>query len=77
MKITVNLTKEELDLLEEAVLQYQTWLLKSENTDHIVDVETELQLCRRVVEEFGMENIEKDYNENEMAVPKQQFPYSR
>ncbi|WP_044642280.1 hypothetical protein [Risungbinella massiliensis] len=73
MKITVNLSKEELDFLEEAVLQYQSSLLKSENPDQIVD--NELRLCRRVVEEFGMENIEEDIEEN-MPMPNQ-YPFSR
>lgn len=73
MKITINLSKEELDFLEEAVLQYQSTLLKQENPDQIVD--NELRLCRRVVEEFGMENIEEDMEEN-MPMPSQ-YPFSR
>jgi hypothetical protein len=58
MKITVNLTKAELDLIEEALLQYQNLLLKSESQDEMVSYE--LSLCRRVLEEFGMEELEED-----------------
>lgn len=58
MKITVNLTKAELDLIEEALLQYQNLLLKSENKDEMVSYE--LNLCRRVFQEFGMEELEAE-----------------
>lgn len=57
MKITVNLSKAELDLIEEALLQYQNLLLKSKDQDEMVT--DELQLCRRVLEEFGMEGLEE------------------
>lgn len=76
MKIIVNLTKEELDLLEEAVLQYQSLLIKTENPDQIV--KNELRLCRRVVQEFGMENIEEGLTQDAgTTLPPGQFPYSR
>src|SRR4051812_22210280 len=57
MKITVNLTKAELDLIEEALLQYQNLLLKSKDQDEMVN--DELKLARRVLEEFGMEGWKK------------------
>lgn len=66
MKITVNLSKAELDLIEEALLQYQNLLLKSKDQDEMVT--DELQLCRRVLEEFGMEGLE----EADEQVPTQQ-----
>lgn len=58
MKITVNLTKAELDLIEEALLQYQNLLLKSKDQDEMVS--DELQLVRRVLEEFGMEGLDNE-----------------
>jgi hypothetical protein len=58
MKITVNLTKAELDLIEEALLQYQNLLLKSKDQDEMVN--DELKLARRVLEEFGMEGLEEE-----------------
>lgn len=56
MKITINLTKAELDLVEESLLQYQKLLLESENHDDMISYE--LKLCRRIFEEFGMEELE-------------------
>ncbi|KYQ86744.1 MULTISPECIES: hypothetical protein [Thermoactinomyces] len=58
MKITVNLSKAELDLIEEALLQYQNLLLKSKDQDEMVN--DELKLVRRVLEEFGMEDLEEN-----------------
>ncbi|MBA4601314.1 hypothetical protein [Thermoactinomyces mirandus] len=58
MKITVNLSKAELDLIEEALLQYQNLLLKSKDQDEMVN--DELKLARRVLEEFGMEGLEEE-----------------
>ncbi|MBA4493026.1 hypothetical protein ACFO25_07935 [Paenactinomyces guangxiensis] len=74
MKITVNLTKAELDLIEEALLQYQNLLLKSENQDEMVNYE--LGLCRRVLDEFGMEELEEaDKPQNNLPAPQSnQYP---
>ncbi|WP_124727939.1 hypothetical protein [Staphylospora marina] len=58
MKITVNLTKAELDLIEEALLQYQNLLLKSRDQDEVVN--DELKLVERVLEEFGMEGLDEE-----------------
>ncbi|SEM73587.1 hypothetical protein [Lihuaxuella thermophila] len=80
MKITVNLTKAELDLIEEALLQYQNLLLKSESQDEMVSYE--LGLLRRVLEEFGMEELEEDekqrsnlpaHRPNPYPAPQQQY----
>lgn len=67
MQITVNLSKAELDLIEEALLQYQNLLLQSEGQDKEM-VKYELGLCRRVFEELGME----DLAETREAAPNQQ-----
>jgi hypothetical protein len=72
MKITVNLSKAELDLIEEALLQYQNLLLKSKDQDEMVN--DELRLCRRVLEEFGMEGLEEEvqsqqHKPNTLPVP--------
>jgi hypothetical protein len=86
MKITVELSKVELDLIEDALVQYYNLLMKSENRDEVVDVDFELQLCRRVFEEFGMEagieleNMQQEIKSNTM--PPQtpgpaQYPFSR
>lgn len=53
MKVTLHLTKAELDLIEEAVLQYQNLLLNAKSQGPMV--ENELRLCRRVVEELGID----------------------
>lgn len=77
MKITVNLSKAELDLIEEALLQYQNLLLKSENQDDMVKYE--LTLCRRVFEELGLEELggmkEEDISTGQF--PPGQYPFSR
>lgn len=77
MKITVELSKAELDLIEEALLQYQNLLLKSENQDDMVKYE--LTLCRRVFEEFGLEELGEV--KEELPAPGQfppsQYPFSR
>lgn len=67
MKITVNLTKAELDLIEEALLQYQNLLLKSKDQDEMVN--DELKLVRRVLEEFGMEGLDEEVQQQQ---PQQQ-----
>ncbi|SHE77849.1 hypothetical protein SAMN05444392_103108 [Seinonella peptonophila] len=64
MKITVHLSKAELDLVEEALIQYQNLLLKSESVDEVVKYE--LSLCQRVFEEFGMEDL-SELKDNETA----------
>ncbi|MBD1371079.1 hypothetical protein IC620_01735 [Hazenella sp. IB182357] len=69
MKITVNLTKAELDLIEEAILQYQNLLMKSEEEEEIIKYE--LGLAKRVLSEFGMEELEEEVEE-EQAVQQQQ-----
>lgn len=56
MQITVNLSKAELDLIEEALLYYHNLLMKSEKQDEMMS--NDIILCRRVVEEFGMEEPE-------------------
>lgn len=68
MKITVNLSKAELDLIEEALLQYQNLLLKSKDQDEMVN--DELKLVRRVLEEFGMEDLEEDAQEQQQSQQK-------
>ena len=68
MKITVNLSKAELDLIEEALLQYQNLLLKSKDQDEMVN--DELKLVRRVLEEFGMEDLEEDSQEQQQSQQK-------
>lgn len=75
MKITVHLSKAELDLIEEALLQYQNLLLKSDHNDPLVG--QEIGLCRRVLEEFGVEELEIDQQESkpEQSSPKQ-YPFS-
>lgn len=75
MKITVHLSKAELDLIEEALLQYQNLLLKSDHNDPLVG--QEIGLCRRVLEEFGVEELEIDQQDSkaELSSPKQ-YPFS-
>lgn len=75
MKITVHLSKAELDLIEEALLQYQNLLLKSDHNDPLVG--QEIGLCRRVLEEFGVEELEIDQQDSkpEQSSPKQ-YPFS-
>lgn len=75
MKITIHLSKAELDLIEEALLQYQNLLLKSDHNDPLVD--QEIILCRRVLEEFGVEELEIDQQtaNPELSTPKQ-YPFS-
>jgi hypothetical protein len=75
MKITVHLSKAELDLIEEALLQYQNLLLKSDHNDPLVG--QEIGLCRRVLEEFGVEELEIDQHDSkpEQSSPKQ-YPFS-
>ncbi|AUS09554.1 hypothetical protein C1X05_12480 [Laceyella sacchari] len=70
MKITVNLTKAELDLIEEALLQYQNLLLKSKDQDEMVS--DELKLVQRVLEEFGMEGLESEEMDQAHAQPQSQ-----
>jgi|GEM_PF-6884840 len=78
MKITVELSKAELDLLEEALHQYLNLLRKSDSQDDMVKYE--INLCRRVFEEFGLEEYEEEVKE-ELPVPNQfppsQYPFSR
>lgn len=87
MKIHINLSKAELDLLEEALVQYQNLLIKTEGQEEIVKYE--LHLCRRVFEEFGMEDLAEvkegevinkttstANNSNQFPVPNQR-PFSR
>lgn len=78
MKITVELSKAELDLIEEALLQYLNLLRKSENQDDDM-VKYEISLCRRVFKEFGIEEYE-EVNED-LPIPGQfppsQYPFSR
>ncbi|SFJ01636.1 hypothetical protein [Thermoflavimicrobium dichotomicum] len=85
MKITVNLSKVELDLIEDALVHYSNLLMKSENRDDMVDVEYELQLCKRIFEEFGMEaefeleNLQQELKQNQIpptSMPNQ-YPFSR
>ncbi|MCH5583661.1 hypothetical protein MK805_01575 [Shimazuella sp. AN120528] len=75
MKITVHLSKAELDLIEEALLQYQNLLMKSDHNDPLVG--QEISLCRRVLEEFGVEELEIDQQDSkpELSTPKQ-YPFS-
>jgi hypothetical protein len=73
MKITVHLSKAELDLIEEALLQYQNLLLKSDHSDPLVS--QEIGLCRRVLEEFGVEELEIDQQDTKQPTPKQ-YPFS-
>lgn len=54
MKITIHLSKAELDLIEEALLQYQNLLKKTDSDDPLV--RHEIALCHRVLEEFGVED---------------------
>lgn len=82
MKITIHLTKAELDLIEEALLQYQNLLIKSANNDDAL-IQQEIRLCRRVLEEFGVEELEEEMEEgdfeqqpNMLPHPKQ-FPFSK
>ncbi len=78
MKITVHLSKAELDLIEEALLQYQNLLIKSANNNPLV--QQELGLCRRVLEEFGVEDLEMEtevqYRQNMLPPPKNS-PFSK
>lgn len=67
MKITINLTKQELDTIEEALLQYNNLLLKSENKDEMVGYE--LSLIRRVLEEFGMEELDQEVKTQTKNLP--------
>jgi hypothetical protein len=85
MKITVNLSKVELDLIEDALVQYSNLLMKSETRDEMVDVEYELQLCKRIFEEFGMEaefeleNLQQEMKQSQIppsSIPGQ-YPFSR
>ncbi|WP_028776459.1 hypothetical protein [Shimazuella kribbensis] len=73
MKITVHLSKAELDLIEEALLQYQNLLIKSDQSDPLVG--QEIGLCRRVLEEFGVEELEMESQDNMLPSPKQ-YPFS-
>lgn len=72
MKITVNLSKAELDLIEEALLQYQNLLLKSKDQDEMVN--DELKLARRVLEEFGMEGLEEEVQGGHQHSPEKALP---
>ncbi|MXQ54326.1 hypothetical protein [Shimazuella alba] len=72
MKITIHLSKAELDLIEEALLQYQNLLIKSANNDPLV--QQEIGLCRRVLEEFGVEELEMD--EDSMSPSPKQYPFN-
>jgi hypothetical protein len=75
MKITVHLSKAELDLIEEALLQYQNLLIKSDHNDPLVD--QEISLCRRVLEEFGVEELEIDQQDSKPEIPNpKQYPFS-
>lgn len=73
MEIKVHLSKTELDLVEEALLQYQNMLMKTENQDDMTKLE--LQLIRRVLEEFGIEGLPE--MKEEMPRPTNQFPPSQ
>jgi hypothetical protein len=73
MKITIHLSKAELDLIEEALLQYQNLLIKSANNDPLV--QQEIGLCRRVLEEFGVEELEMEQQDNTSPSPKQ-YPFN-
>jgi hypothetical protein len=73
MKITIHLSKAELDLIEEALLQYQNLLIKSANNDPLV--QQEIGLCRRVLEEFGVEELEMEHQDNTSPSPKQ-YPFN-
>lgn len=76
MKITVHLSKAELDLIEEALLQYQNLLMKSANNDPLI--QQEIGLCRRVLEEFGVEELEANYQQqSNMLPPPIQTPFSK
>lgn len=77
MEIKVHLSKTELDLLEEALLQYQNMLLKTENQDDMTKLE--LQLMRRVLEEFGIEGLPEVKEEipRTSQFPPTQYPFSR
>jgi hypothetical protein len=76
MKVTVNLSKAELDLIEEALLRYQEFLLNSDQRDEMI--EHELLLCKRVLEEFGMEDLAEEYESQSPSLSKPgQFPFSR
>jgi hypothetical protein len=76
MKITIHLSKAELDLIEEALLQYQNLLIKSDQSDPLVG--QEIGLCRRVLEEFGVEELELEHpNAQDNALPSpKQYPFS-
>lgn len=71
MKVTLNLTKAELDLIEEAVLQYQNLLHNAKTQSRMV--ENELRLCQRVMEELG---IEEEIGEEEEELAAGQDPLS-
>lgn len=77
MKITIELSKAELDLIEEALLQYLNLLQKSENQDDMVKYE--IALCQRVFEEFGFEELPEE--KEDLPVPNQfppsSYPFSR
>lgn len=71
MKVTLNLTKAELDLIEEAVLQYQNLLHNAKTQSRMV--ENELRLCQRVMEELG---IEEEIGDEEEELAAGQDPLS-
>lgn len=78
MKITIHLSKAELDLIEEALLQYQNLLIKSANNNPLV--QQEIGLCRRVLEEFGVEEFDLGNNQNStgnMLPPPKNSPFSK
>ncbi|MEN9405930.1 MAG: hypothetical protein RLZ12_214 [Bacillota bacterium] len=57
MEITVNMSKSELDLIEEALLQYYNILMRTNAEDDLV--KSELALLYRVLSEFGIERSEE------------------
>jgi hypothetical protein len=80
MKITVHLSKAELDLIEEALLQYQNLLIKSANNDPLI--QQEIGLCYRVLAEFGVEELEMEQQvhfqqQSNMLPPPKQYPFSK
>jgi hypothetical protein len=80
MEIKVNLTKAELDLVEEALLQYRNLLEKSkEQNPEDQMVGYELTLCDRVFEEFGLEELGdvQDQQVPNGQFPPGQYPFSR
>ncbi|MDQ0417795.1 hypothetical protein J2Z48_001968 [Croceifilum oryzae] len=83
MKVTLNLSKAELDLIEEAILQYQNLLHNAKTQSRMV--ENELHLCQRVMDEFGIEEEREDGQEHaatqdplaSMDLDGSSYPFSR